>query len=44
LRPIDRKGELCRVLVRSARMGSILVEFTDGYRVVASRFAVRRLP
>ncbi len=40
-RPIDRKGQRCRVLVR-AKMNSILVEFEDGYTVVTSRFAVRR--
>lgn len=38
----ERKGQLCRVLVRG-RMNSILVEFEDGYRVVTSRFAVRKV-
>lgn len=37
----DRKGEPCRVLARGT-MNSILVEFEDGYRVVTSRYAVRR--
>jgi hypothetical protein len=37
----ERKGRLCRVLARG-RMNSILVEFEDGYRVVTSRFAVRK--
>ena len=37
----DRKGQPCRVLVRG-KMNSALVEFPDGYRVVTSRFAVRR--
>ena len=38
----ERHGTLCRVLVRG-RMNSILVEFLeDGWRVVTSRFAVRR--
>jgi hypothetical protein len=37
----ERKGQLCRVLVRS-KMNSILVEFEDGYRVVTSRYAVRK--
>jgi hypothetical protein len=38
----ERKGERCRVLVRG-RMNSVLVEFErDGYRVVTSRYAVRR--
>jgi len=36
-----RKGQPCRVLVRG-KMNSALVEFPDGYRVVTSRFAVRR--
>jgi hypothetical protein len=38
----ERKGEACRVLARGA-MNSVLVEFGDGRRVVASRWAVRRL-
>ena len=38
----ERKGELCRVRVHG-RMNSILVEFKDGYRVVTSRYAVRRV-
>ena len=37
----ERKGERCRVLARG-RMNSILVEFTDGYRTITSRYAVRR--
>lgn len=37
----ERKGQPCRVLVRG-KMNSILVEFADGYRVVTSRYAVRR--
>lgn len=37
----ERKGQACRVLVRGS-MNSILVEFEDGYRVVTSRYAVRR--
>jgi hypothetical protein len=40
-RPIDRKGQRCRVLVRS-KMNSCLVEFEDGFQVVTSRNAVRR--
>jgi hypothetical protein len=41
----DRFGEPCKVLVRSRGPGprNIQVEFVDGYRVVATRFAVRRL-
>ncbi len=40
----ERKGHRCRVLVRSRRMNSCLVEFEDGYRVVTSRNSVRRAP
>ena len=35
------KNKPCHVLARG-RMNSILVEFEDGYRVVTSRYAVRR--
>ena len=38
---LDRHGEPCRVLARG-RMNSVLVEFADGWRVVTSRWAVRR--
>jgi hypothetical protein len=38
----ERKGERCRILVRSRRLNSCLVEFPDGFRVVTSRNAVRR--
>ena len=38
----ERKGQPCRVLCRG-RMNSILVEFADGFRVVTSRWAVRKL-
>lgn len=41
LRRVDRKGERCRVLVRGAK-NSALVEFEDGFRVVTSRYAVRK--
>ena len=37
----ERKGQPCRVLARSKRMNSILVEFEDGYMVITSRYAVR---
>jgi hypothetical protein len=40
IRTLDRKGQPCRVLARG-RMGSVLVEFADGFRVVASRRAIR---
>lgn len=39
----DRFGHPCRVLVRSKRMNSALVEFADGYRVVTSRNALRKV-
>lgn len=39
----ERHGQPCRVLARG-RLNSILVEFEDGFRVVTSRFAVRRRP
>lgn len=38
----ERFGQRCRVLCRSRRMNSALVEFADGYRVVTSRNYVRR--
>lgn len=37
----ERKGERCRILTRGS-MNSVLVEFADGFRVVTSRYAVRR--
>lgn len=37
----ERKGARCRVLARG-KMNSILVEFEDGFKVVTSRYAVRR--
>ena len=40
-RPIDRKGQRCRVLARG-KMNSIAVEFEDGFRTITSRHAVRR--
>lgn len=36
----ERKGQECRILARG-KMNSILVEFTDGYKVITSRYAVR---
>lgn len=38
-----RKGQPCRVVARGSR-NSVLVEFADGFRVVTSRYAVRRRP
>ncbi len=37
-------GLRCRVLVRSRRFNSCLVEFENGDRVVVSRYALRRAP
>lgn len=42
-RPIYRKGERCRVMVRGSK-NSVLVEFEDGFRTVTSRHAVRPAP
>lgn len=36
------KGQRCRMLVRGA-MNSALLEFEDGYRMVSSRNALRRV-
>ena len=38
----ERKGQRCRVVIRSKRMNSVLVEFPDGFTVVTSRYAVRK--
>jgi hypothetical protein len=38
----ERKGQRCKVLARG-RMNSILVEFEDGYKVITSRYAVRKI-
>ncbi len=40
-RSMDRKGQACRVTARGA-MNSVCVEFPDGFRVITSRFAVRK--
>lgn len=37
----ERNGQPCRVLA-FGRLNSALVEFADGYRVLTSRYAVRR--
>jgi len=37
----ERKGQRCKVLARG-KMNSILVEFEDGFRVITSRYAVRK--
>lgn len=38
----ERYGQACRV-VTIGTMNSALIEFEDGYRVVSSRYAVRKL-
>jgi hypothetical protein len=37
----ERKGQLCRVVARG-KLNSVWVEFEDGFRVVTSRYAVRK--
>lgn len=37
----ERKGQPCAVLARG-RMNSCLVQFADGFKVVTSRYAVRK--
>jgi hypothetical protein len=37
----ERFGQRCRVLV-VGRKNSVLVQFADGYRVITSRYYVRR--
>lgn len=37
----ERKNAPCRVVARG-KMNSILVEFADGFRVLTSRYAVRK--
>jgi len=37
----ERKGQACRILARG-RMNSCLVEFEDGFKVITSRWAVRK--
>lgn len=39
-----RKGQPCRVLARSTRMNSVLVEFEDGERVITSANGLRKAP
>jgi hypothetical protein len=40
----ERKDEPCRVLARGKGKGprNVLVEFADGFKVVGTRFCVRR--
>ncbi|MEO7840755.1 MAG: hypothetical protein ABIU06_15540 [Anaerolineales bacterium] len=37
----DRNGQACRILARG-KMNSIVVEFQNGYKVITSRYAVRK--
>jgi hypothetical protein len=39
----ERKGQRCRLWVRSSSNGNVGIEFEDGYRTVAPRYAVRKL-
>lgn len=38
----DRKGQPCKVLARG-KLNSVLVQFEDGWKVVTSRFAIRKI-
>lgn len=38
----ERKNKPCRVLARG-KMNSILVEFEDRFRVLTSRYAIRKI-
>ena len=38
----ERFGQACRV-VATGTLNSVLIEFDDGYRVVSSRYAVRKV-
>jgi hypothetical protein len=38
----DRHGQRCRIVARGS-MNSVLIQFEAGYRVVTSRYAVRRV-
>ena len=39
---MDRKGQLCRVIVRG-KMNSAWIEFQDGFQAVTSRNALRKV-
>lgn len=41
-RPVNRKGQACRINHRG-RLNSIEVEFPDGFKVITSRYAVRKV-
>lgn len=38
----ERKDQPCRLVVSRSSNGNIMVEFADGFRVIAPRYAVRR--
>lgn len=38
----ERHGQLCRI-VKTGRMNSALIEFDDGFLVISSRYAVRKI-
>jgi hypothetical protein len=38
----ERNGESCKIISRG-RMNSALVEFEDGFKVITSRYAVRKV-
>jgi hypothetical protein len=37
----ERKGHNCRIIQRG-NMNSILIEFEDGFKVISSRYAIRK--
>lgn len=39
----ERFGQHCRIIA-SGKRNSYLIEFEDGYRVVTSRWSVRKMP
>lgn len=39
----ERFGQACRIVIGRSRNGNILIEFADGFRMVTTRHAVRRL-
>lgn len=41
MRPINRKGQLCRVLARGKR-NTVALEFEDGFTVTTSAWAIRK--
>ena len=41
IRPIDRKGQRCRILARGKR-NTVALEFDDGFQVVTSAWAIQR--